>query len=78
MSYASNGTLAEDCSRLKDLGYAAAGHIHLYGQRFEIVSDPFPDGDGIAVHAITSKDPVRRTLRLPISILVGLKDLFPR
>jgi hypothetical protein len=78
MSYASNGILAKDCSRLKDLGYGTTGHVHLYGQRFEIVSDPFPEGDGIAVHAITSKDPVRRTLRLPVSILVGLRDLFLR
>ncbi|MGA7460079.1 MAG: hypothetical protein WBW69_07625 [Candidatus Korobacteraceae bacterium] len=50
----------------------------MYGQRFQIVSDPFPDGDGVAVHAITANDPVRRTLRLPVSILIGLKDLLPR
>jgi hypothetical protein len=49
----------------------------MYGEDFEIVSDPFPDGDGVAVEAITSKDPARRTLRLPVAILVGLRDRFP-
>jgi hypothetical protein len=78
MSYASGRTPVEDCSRIKNLGYGVTGQINLYGQRFQIVSDPFPDGDGVAVHAITANDPVRRTLRLPVSILVGLKDLLPR
>ncbi len=78
MSHANAQTPAEDCSRIKDLGYGTTDHIHLYGQLFEIVSDPFPDGDGVAVHAITANDPARRKLRLPVSILVGLKNLLPR
>lgn len=78
MTYASGRTPAENCSKIKNLGYGATRDIHMYGQRFQIVSDPFPDGDGVAVHAITANDPVRRTLRLPVSILLGLKDLLPR
>jgi hypothetical protein len=78
MSYASGRTVAEDCSRIKDLGYGIARHVHQYGQRFQIVSDPFPDGVGVAVHAITANDSARRTLRLPVSILLGLKDLLSR
>ncbi len=78
MSYASGRTSAEDCSKIKDLGYGITRHIHMYGQRFQIVSDPFPDGDGVAVHAISAHDPAIRTLRLPVSILLGLKDLLPR
>jgi hypothetical protein len=38
---------------------------------FAIVSDPFDDGDGIAVRATSGDDPEVRTLRLPIAILVG-------
>lgn len=78
MRYASDPAPAETCSRIKELGYGVAGHINLYGQRFQIVSDPFPDGQGISVQAITANDPTRRTLRLPVSLLIGLKDLFPR
>ena len=77
MRYDSDRTLAETCSRIKDLGYGIAEKITLYGQRFQIVSDPFPDGQGISVQAVTANDPTRRPLRLPVSLLIGLKDLFP-
>jgi len=69
---------SEDCAKIKELGYRSSGHIHMYGERFDIVSDPFPLGNGIAVLVTTVKDPTKRTLRLPISILTGLKDLFPK
>jgi hypothetical protein len=78
ITYASPRTPAENCSKIKELGYGVTRHIQLYGQRFQIVSDPFPDGGGVAVQAITANDPVRRTLRLPVSILLGLKDLLPK
>jgi hypothetical protein len=77
MKHASGRTPATDCARIKELGYSASRHIHMYGEEFEIVSDPFPDGDGVAVQAITAKDPARRTVRLPVAILVGLRDRFP-
>lgn len=69
---------ADDCVRIKDLGYSSSHHIKMYGKRFEIVSDPFPDGNGVAVHVITVEEPTERTLRLPTSILVGLKGLLPK
>lgn len=77
MRYGGDQSPAETCSRIKDLGYGMAGHIDLYGQRFQIVSDPFPDGEGISVHVVTANDSTRRALRLPVSILIGLKDLLP-
>jgi len=76
MTYASGRTPAEDCLKIKDLGYGVTRHIHMYGQRFQIVSDPFPDGGGVAVRAIAAHDPAVRTLRLPVSILLGLKNLL--
>jgi hypothetical protein len=78
MNRAIANSTTEDCVRIKDLGYRSSQHIHMYGERFDIVSDPFPDGNGVAVHVTTDKDPTKRTLRLPTSILLGLKDLFPR
>jgi hypothetical protein len=78
MSHKIAKSTADDCVRIKDLGYSSSHHIKMYGERFEIVSDPFPDGDGVAVHVITVKEPTKRKLRLPTSILVGLKGLFPK
>jgi hypothetical protein len=64
-----------NCARIKDLGFTASKHIEMYGEHFEIVSDPFTDGDCIAVHVISRHDPEPhpriRILRLPIAILVG-------
>ncbi len=63
------------CARIKDLGFTASKHIEMYGEHFEIVSDPFTEGDCIAVHVINRNDPEPhpkiRTLRLPTAILVG-------
>lgn len=67
---------SENCARIKDLGFRASRHIKMYGERFEILSDPFSEGDCVAVHAISGNDPKIRTLRLPIAILVGLTDRF--
>lgn len=52
--------------------------VRMYGERFDIVSDPFDEGDGVAVRATSANDPEGRTLRLPIAILVGLADRFPK
>ncbi len=68
----------DDSDRIKDLGYGLSHHIRMYGQRFDIVSDPFPDGDGIAIEVTTAKEPRKRKLRLPRTLLVGLKELLPR
>jgi hypothetical protein len=75
MNHATVRTPATDCARIKQLGYSVSRHVHMYGEHFEIVSDPFIDGAGVAVHAITAKSPARRTLRLPVAILVGLREL---
>ena len=77
MKPTSRRTPATDRARIKELGYCASRHIHMYGEDFEIVSDPFPEGGGVAVQAITAKNPARRTLRLPVAILVGRGDRFP-
>jgi hypothetical protein len=78
MNHAIDKSITDDCVRAKDLGYTSSRHISMYGERFEIVSDPFPDSNGVAVHVIATTEPTKRTLRLPTSILVGLKGLFPK
>jgi hypothetical protein len=78
MNHAIKRSSVEDCLRIKDLGYGSSNHIRLYGQQFEIVSDPIPDGDGVSVQVTSAAEPVKRTLRLPTSILVGFKDFFSK
>jgi hypothetical protein len=72
------GLLAEKCTRIRELGYRRSAHVRLYGQDFDIVSDPFPEGDGVAVRAVTATDSTVRTLPLPLAMLIGLRDFFPK
>jgi hypothetical protein len=61
------------CAQVRHLGYAAARRIRLYGEEFEVVSDPFPEADGVAVHVTTKKDPSIRLLRIPMTVLQSAK-----
>jgi hypothetical protein len=56
------------CARVKHLGYVASKRVRLYGEEFEVVSDPFPHDDGIAVH-VKGKDSRVRILQLPAALL---------
>jgi hypothetical protein len=69
---------SEDCTRIKELGYKLSGHAKLYGESFEIVSDPFPEDGGVAVRVVTATNPAIRTLRLPVAILLGMSKFFPK
>ncbi len=64
------------CAKIKDLGFTVSKHIKMYGERFEIVSDPFREGDCVAVHAISGTNPEIRILCLPTTLLVGSEDRF--
>jgi hypothetical protein len=61
------------CAQVEHLGFAAARRIRLYGEEFEVVSDPFPEADGVAVHVTTKKDPSIRLLRIPMTVLQSAK-----
>ena len=69
-------TPAKDCARIKELGYSTTHRIHMYGEWLEIVSDPFVEGNGVAVHAVSTDGVTKKTLRLPVSILVGLRGML--
>jgi hypothetical protein len=75
-THASARSAAENCARVIDLGFTASKHITMYGERFDLISDPFVEGDFTTVYAISRNDPEVRELRLPVSILVGLPDLL--
>lgn len=67
---------SENCARIRKLGYIVGKHMNLYGEHMELVSDPFVEGDCVAVHATSSSNPTVRTIDLPVSILAGWEDLF--
>ncbi len=61
---------------MKKLGYIVGKHVNLYGEHIELVSDPFEEGDCVAVRAISGNNPTVRTIELPQSLLAGWEDLF--
>jgi hypothetical protein len=77
MSIIEVGTLqssaTEICARVKHLGYTTSGLVRLYGEEFEVVSEPFADAEGIAVHAKSRRNPNVRVLRLPSTVVQSAK-----
>ena len=69
MTSYSDSTLTEACAKVKNLGYAATQLIRIYGEEFEIVSDPFPHSEGIAIHVKAREESGIRILRLPAMLL---------
>jgi hypothetical protein len=57
------------CDRLKEMGYAQSKRIRIYGEDFEVVSNPFPQGNGVAVQAKSGREKQSRVLQLPLPIL---------
>ena len=57
------------CEKLKRLGYARSNYVRLYGEQFQLVSDPFPHGTGIAIEAVKSGEQERRIVKLPLPVL---------
>jgi hypothetical protein len=59
----------EVCERLKALGYAHRKRIKMYGEEFDLTSNPVADGNGFAIEGISRKSGNARMLRIPLSIL---------
>ena len=68
-------SIAEICEGVKRLGYGASQSVRLYGEEFELISDPFPEADGIAVNARTKKSEGVRVVQLPRTVLQSVKRL---
>jgi hypothetical protein len=66
----------ELCERLKTLGYAHRNRIRMYGEEFDLTSNPLRDENGFAIEAISRKSGIARRLGIPLSILQMIdKDL---
>jgi hypothetical protein len=59
----------EVCDQLQKMGYAQSKRIRIYGQEFEAVSDPFPNGAGIAIRAFSKQETTARILQLPLPVV---------
>jgi hypothetical protein len=62
-------TMEDACARIRHLGYVASTHIRIYGEEFELLSDPFPEANRIAIRAKAAGDSSARILRLPMTIV---------
>lgn len=62
-------SVLETCARVKHLGYTTAGRVRLYGEEFEVVSEPFAEANGISVRVKSRKNPNVRVLRLPSTVV---------
>jgi len=69
----SSVSVSEICAGLKRLGYGASQSIRLYGENFEVISDPFPEAGGIAVSVKTKNGHGVRVVQLPATVLQSVK-----
>ena len=60
---------AEVCRRLTALGYGRGNRIRLYGEEFDVTSNPFSDDNGFAIEAILRRSGSATKLRIPLSII---------
>jgi hypothetical protein len=66
-------SIAEICASVKRLGYGVSQSVRLYGEEFEVISDPFPESGGIAVNVKTKKSDVTRVVQLPATVLQSVR-----
>ncbi len=64
------------CTRLQELGYAREKHIRLYGEEFQLVSNPVADGNGFAVEGVTRMSDHVRRVRIPLSLVSTVEKEF--
>ena len=62
-------SVEDACARIKHLGYVAARRVRLYGEEYELLSDPFPEDDRIAIRAKAKGDSRVRVLRIPVAMV---------
>ncbi|MGA7401817.1 MAG: hypothetical protein WCC99_00250 [Candidatus Sulfotelmatobacter sp.] len=67
-------SISEMCDHVKHLGYTTSGRIRLYGEEFEVVSEPFLEDDGIAVRVKSNRNSTVRVLQLPATVVQSVKS----
>ena len=70
---------SEVCSQIKEFGYAISQSIRIYGEDFEVLSDPFASDGGIAVQVRSKRTSQTRILQLPATVIHRVsQQRFPR
>lgn len=69
---------AEICAQIKKFGYAASQKIRIYGEEFEVLSDPFPSDGGIAIQVRSRRTAQSRLLQLPATVLGRVSTTLTR
>lgn len=63
------------CDLIRRLGYAQNAQVRLYGETFDILSDPFSIGENaVFVDAMERKSGRKRRVRIPLSIVHTAKQ----
>lgn len=66
------------CERLKRIGYERDKQIRMYGEEFELISDPISLGDHLfVVDAIERRSRQIRRVRIPLNIVNTLRQEQP-
>ena len=66
--------IAEICAQIKKCGYAESQVVRIYGEEFEILSDPFPKDEGVAVRVRSRRTSQVRALQLPATLVRRTSD----
>lgn len=76
----SQGSLptTEVCARIRQFGYAASQRIRIYGEDFDVLSDPFPSEGGIAIEVRSKRTLQARVLQLPATVIHRVRETIRR
>ena len=66
--------MADICAQIKQNGYAQSQVVRIYGEEFEILSDPFPNEAGVAVQVRSRRTSQVRALQLPATLVPRADD----
>lgn len=61
--------MVEICDQIKQRGYAPSNVVRIYGEEFEILSDPFPEDEGVAIRVRSRRTSQTRVLQLPATLV---------
>ena len=66
------------CERLKRLGYEKNKQLRMYGQDFDLISDPITIGEHLyVVDAIERKSKSLRRVRIPLPVINMARQELP-
>lgn len=66
------------CERLKRLGYEKNKQLRMYGQEFDLISDPITIGEHLyVVDAIERKSKSLRRVRIPLPVINMARQELP-